>query len=89
MFIKKWILLAVLFLFACTGDDASYKAVNGFEPEKYLGVWYEVARLDHSFERGLDQVNATYSMREDGGIKVVNRGFDSKKQKWDEAIVHV
>ncbi|MFM1978073.1 MAG: hypothetical protein RLZZ151_588 [Pseudomonadota bacterium] len=86
MFIKKWILLAVLFLFACTGDDASFKAVNGFEPEKYLGVWYEVARLDHSFERGLDQVNATYSMREDGGIKVVNRGFDSKKQKWNEAI---
>jgi apolipoprotein D and lipocalin family protein len=86
MFIKKWILLAVLFLFACTGDDASYKAVNDFEPEKYLGVWYEVARLDHSFERGLDQVNATYSMREDGGIKVVNRGFDSKKQKWNEAI---
>jgi apolipoprotein D and lipocalin family protein len=86
MFIKKWILLAVLFLFACTGDDASYKAVNGFEPEKYLGVWYEVARLDHGFERGLDQVNATYSMREDGGIKVVNRGFDSKKQKWNEAI---
>ncbi len=86
MFIKKWILLAVLFLFACTGDDASFKAVNGFEPEKYLGVWYEVARLDHSFERGLDQANATYSMREDGGIKVVNRGFDSKKQKWNEAI---
>jgi apolipoprotein D and lipocalin family protein len=86
MFIKKWILLAVLFLFACTGDDAQYKAVNGFEPEKYLGVWYEIARLDHSFERGLDQVNATYSKREDGGLKVVNRGFDTKKQKWNEAI---
>lgn len=86
MFIKRWILLAVLFLFACTGDDASYKAVTGFEPEKYLGVWYEIARLDHSFERGLDQVHATYSKREDGGLKVVNRGFDTKKQKWNEAI---
>ncbi len=73
-------------MIACTGDDANYKAITGFEADKYLGTWYEIARLDHSFERGLDKVNATYSLREDGGLKVVNRGFDTKKQKWNEAI---
>jgi len=53
---------------------------------RYLGTWYEIARLDHSFERGLTRVTATYSLREDGGIKVVNRGFDARKQEWREAI---
>ncbi len=84
--IKKLYLLLCLVLIACTGDDANYKAITGFEADKYLGTWYEIARLDHSFERGLDKVNATYSLREDGGLKVVNRGFDTKKQKWNEAI---
>ncbi len=83
---KKLTLLLCLALLACTGDDANYKAVTGFETDKYLGTWYEIARLDHSFERGLDKVNATYSLREDGGLKVLNRGFDTKKQKWNEAI---
>ena len=83
---KKLTLLLCLALLACTGDDANYKAVAGFETDKYLGTWYEIARLDHSFERGLDKVNATYSLREDGGLKVLNRGFDTKKQKWNEAI---
>jgi apolipoprotein D and lipocalin family protein len=75
-----------LVLLACTGDDAKYKAITGFEADKYLGTWYEIARLDHSFERGLDKVSATYSLREDGGLKVVNRGFELKDQKWTEAI---
>ena len=84
--IKKLYLLLCLVLIACTSDDANYKAITGFEADKYLGTWYEIARLDHSFERGLDKVNATYSLREDGGLKVVNRGFDTKNQKWNEAI---
>jgi len=86
MFFQKFVPLLAIVLFACTGDDAQYKAIQGFDSEKYLGVWFEIARLDHSFESGLDQVNATYSMREDGGLKVVNRGFDTKKQKWNEAV---
>jgi apolipoprotein D and lipocalin family protein len=84
--IRKLYLLISLLLIACTVGDANYKAINGFETDRYLGTWYEIARLDHRFERGLDKVNATYSLREDGGLKVVNRGFDSKKQKWNEAI---
>lgn len=83
---KKLYLLLCLVLLACTGDDAKYKAITGFEADKYLGTWYEIARLDHSFERGLDKVYAEYSFREDGGLKVVNHGFDTQKQKWNEAI---
>ena len=53
--------------------------------DKYLGTWYELARYDHSFERGLEGVTATYSMREDGKIKVLNSGYkgglDGKKSE--------
>jgi len=50
-----------------------------------MGEWYEIARLDYSFERGLEQVTAEYSMREDGGVKVVNRGFSLEDGEWSEA----
>jgi len=83
---KKLLLFLCLVLLACTGDDAKYKAITGFEADKYLGTWYEIARLDHSFERELDKVYAEYSLREDGGMKVINHGFDTKKQKWNEAV---
>jgi apolipoprotein D and lipocalin family protein len=59
--------------------------VTGFELNRYLGQWYEVARLDHSFERGLSNVTASYSLRPDGGIEVINRGYDLEKQRWREA----
>lgn len=60
--------------------------VRDFELEPYLGTWYEIARLDHSFERGLSRVTATYSPREDGGVKVVNRGYDAEAGEWEEAV---
>ncbi len=60
-------------------------AVTGFSLERYLGTWYEIARLDHRFERGLTQVTATYSMRDDGGVRVLNRGYKEKKSKWSDA----
>lgn len=60
-------------------------AVTGFEVERYMGTWYEIARLDHRFERGMSQVTATYSPREDGGVRVLNRGYKDKKQAWSEA----
>lgn len=58
----------------------------GFELPRYLGTWHEVARLDHSFERGLTRVTAEYSMREDGGVKVVNRGYKAATGEWKEAV---
>lgn len=59
--------------------------VTNFELKKYLGKWYEIARLDHSFERGLNQVTAEYSLKEDGGVKVINRGFSLETNQWEEA----
>ena len=63
----------------------SVTPVKDFKIERYLGKWYEIARLDHSFERGLEQITAEYTLRGDGGISVVNRGFSAKENKWDEA----
>lgn len=59
--------------------------VTGFEPERYLGKWYEIARLDHKFERGLEAVTAEYTERPDGSIRVLNRGYDPAKERWKEA----
>lgn len=40
---------------------------------------------DHSFERGLSRVTAEYSLRDDGGVKVINRGYNAAEKKWSEA----
>lgn len=82
----SWLLAGALLLSGCTSVPDKVEPVTPFELDKYLGEWHEVARLDHPFERGLTQVSAHYSMREDGGVKVVNRGFDAEKQAWKEAI---
>jgi apolipoprotein D and lipocalin family protein len=83
---KKILLLATaLCLNGCLGMPQSVTPVNGFELNRYLGTWYEIARLDHSFERGMEQVTAQYSLRDDGGVSVTNRGFLSAKNKWKKA----
>ncbi len=63
----------------------SVQPVTGFELERYLGKWYEIARLDHSFEKGLSQVTAEYRLREDGGVSVLNRGFSESENEWKES----
>ena len=60
-------------------------AVRDFDAKRYLGTWYEIARLDHPFERGLTNVTATYSRNADGTIAVLNRGYDAAKGTWQEA----
>jgi apolipoprotein D and lipocalin family protein len=60
-------------------------AVTPFELSRYEGTWYEVARLDHSFERGLSDVSARYRVQADGSVQVINRGFNAKKNEWKEA----
>lgn len=84
-----WFLCLALILVqsACAGNatPSGMSAVKGFKPDQYLGIWYEIARLDHSFERGLQQVTATYSKRDDGGLSVINRGYNVEKQSWEEA----
>ncbi|MDR5900008.1 lipocalin family protein [Halomonas vilamensis] len=78
-------LAAIFLLTGCTGIPSGTEPVTGFELDRYLGKWYEIARLDHSFERGLDCVTATYSLRDDDGVRVINRGYNTQEQAWDEA----
>lgn len=59
--------------------------VKNFNVSRYLGKWYEIARLDHSFERGLSNVTAEYELRSDDGINVINRGFLAEENKWKVA----
>ncbi|MDR4516365.1 MAG: lipocalin family protein [Nitrosomonas sp.] len=79
--------IVLLFLFSCaligcTGMPEGVVPVKNFDESRYLGNWYEIARLDHSFERGLSNVTAEYTLRSDGGIKVVNRGFSAARNEW-------
>lgn len=82
---KKVFILIVALLTGCTGIPEGIKAVDGFDVNRYLGVWYEVARLDHRFERGLENVSATYTLRKDGGVDVLNKGYDTKAGEWHQA----
>jgi apolipoprotein D and lipocalin family protein len=77
--------MAVFLLAACTSVPDGVEPVRGFDLERYLGRWHEIARLDHSFERGLSRVTADYSRRDDGGVRVLNRGYDAAKGAWKEA----
>lgn len=84
---SRWLIIIVglFLLLGCTGVPDGVKPVKKFQLERYLGRWYEIARLDHSFERGMSSVSATYSMRKDGGVRVVNRGFKNDLKQWSEA----
>ena len=73
-FIRYFFILGCLLLTSCLSVPEGVVPVNNFELDRYLGRWYEVARLDHSFERDLQAVTAEYVARDDGGIKVINSG---------------
>ncbi len=75
----------LLILTGCTGKPDGVIPVTDFELNRYLGKWYEIARLDHSFERGLQNVTAEYSLRNDGGLKVINRGYSDEDNAWKQA----
>lgn len=71
------LLLTSILLQGCTDAPSGVTPVDDFEVQRFLGDWYEIARLDHSFERGLANVSANYSLRDDGGISVINSGISS------------
>jgi len=83
---KKFILLLALFTGGCVGIPAQVQPVQNFDLQRYLGRWYEIARLDHSFERGLTKVSAEYRLRDDGGVQVINRGYRARENRWKEAV---
>lgn len=74
-----------LLMAGCAGIPSEVQPVDGFKIDKYIGRWYEIARMDHSFERGLSRVSAEYSLRDDGGVRVLNRGFSVRDNAWKQA----
>lgn len=83
---KIYLILCSFFFAGCSAVSVpeGIETVNDFDLNRYLGKWYEIARLDHSFERGLEKVSAEYQLREDGGVRVINRGFNVSKNKWKD-----
>ena len=78
-------LIVLLVLGGCTGRPDDVEPVTSFDINRYTGVWYEIMRLDHNFERGLTNVTATYELNDDGTVSVLNRGFDREECEWNEA----
>jgi apolipoprotein D and lipocalin family protein len=79
-------LAVMILLVGCTSVPEGVSPVNEFELSRYLGTWYEIARLDHPFERGLEQITATYTLRDDGGVEVLNKGYNPQKDEWQDAL---
>jgi apolipoprotein D and lipocalin family protein len=73
-------------LVSCVSIPKGAKAVTPFRKDRYLGKWYEIARMDFKFEKNLNQVTATYSLNADGSIKVDNRGYNYAKKEWKGSI---
>jgi len=82
---KRLSILLFLFLTGCVRLPENVQPVDNFRLERYLGTWYEIARLDHSFERGLTRVTAEYSLLDDGGVRVLNRGYSARENSWKQA----
>lgn len=71
--------------FSCSAQCVDHSTVDELNLSRYLGQWYEIARFDTRFERDLVNVTAHYSLNDDGTIKVVNRGYNTRKEKWGES----
>lgn len=80
------LLLILLSGCASTSPPPGVTPVSPFDVSRYQGHWYELARLDHSFERGMTDVSATYTPQSDGSIRVLNRGFDPVNGRWKEVV---
>lgn len=80
-------MIALSFIFqSCSTIPKGATAVSPFDKTKYLGTWYEIARLDFKFERDLNNTTASYSLNKNGTIKVDNQGYNTIKKKWVQAI---
>ena len=73
--------LAAMFLSACDATEIDNSTVKSVDLNRYVGRWYEIAKFDHIFERGLDFAMANYTLREDGKIDVLNTGVKDGRAK--------
>jgi apolipoprotein D and lipocalin family protein len=82
---RRSIIATLLLCIGCTQVPDKVAPVDNFQLNRYLGKWYEIARLDHSFERGLSKVSAEYSLNDNGSVNVINRGYSEQEKKWQQA----
>lgn len=87
MFLRAALLpfMIITTIAACTAIPDNLEPVTGFDADRYLGTWYEIARLDHSFERNLSNVSASYTREDDDTILVLNKGYNAKAGEWKQA----
>lgn len=88
MALPLWLLVLLAMSGCSTAPPAGVAVVAPFDVNRYAGTWYEIARLDHRFERGLSDVSARYRLQPDGGIEVINRGYNDKQARWKQAVGH-
>jgi apolipoprotein D and lipocalin family protein len=80
------VIIGVLIFNSCSTIPKGATAIKPFDSEKYLGKWFEIARMDFKYERDLNNTTAEYSVRDDGKIKVDNKGFKTQTKEWKQAI---
>jgi len=79
-------IIGLLAFNSCSTIPKGAMAVKPFDKDRYLGKWYEIARMDFRFERNLNNTTANYSINTNGSIKVENRGFNYKSKQWKLAV---
>ncbi len=80
------VVIGIIILFnSCTSIPQKAKPVENFEVNRYLGTWYEVARIDFRFEKDLDNTSANYTLDKKGNVIVLNSGYNFVKNKWSKA----
>ena len=82
--LQRLLIAFSLLLAGCIDVPEGVEVVEDFDLDRYLGTWYEVARTDNSFEKDFRDVTATYSLRDDGSVDVLNKGYDTGKREWRE-----
>jgi len=79
------VILAGMLAACSTSVPDGLTVVEDFDINRYTGRWYEIARLDHRFERGLSNVTAEYALQDDNSVSVLNRGYNDDDQQWEDA----
>jgi apolipoprotein D and lipocalin family protein len=82
---RKLLLLCLVAITGCAGVPQGVETVRDFQPQRYTGTWYEIARLENRFEKGLEKITAEYTPRDDGGLDVTNRGYEPASSRWKES----
>lgn len=82
---KQLLILLLASSFTSCMTTKELPTIDWVDINKYTGQWYEIARLPNSFEKGLECVTANYSVKENGKIEVLNKGYSSKKEKYKTA----